>query len=238
VAGGAGNQPAGPGRRRAVLSGGASGAGHSAGGGGAARLAGDACEQDHPAGGVWEIRQALGDQAATPQYLETIGHVGYRFLAATRDGQAAAGAPHPAPAAVFVGRQGELAHLQDCLAQAQQGVRQLVFVMGEAGIGKTTLLRQLLDHLPPAGPVWVGRGQCTEQTGPGEAYLPLLEALSCLGRAPGGERWVAALRRAAPTWLVHLPMLLEAGEVEALQRRCTGRVATACCGSWSTRSPW
>lgn len=179
-------------------------------------------------GCVWEVRQALGDQAATPQYIETIGHVGYRFLAETRDGQAASGpdeapgASHPTPAALFVGRQAELAYLQSCLAQAQRGVPQLVSVMGEAGIGKTTLLRQLLDHLPPARPVWVGRGQCIEQAGPGEAYLPLLEALGRLGREPGGERGVAALRQAAPTWLVHFPMLMEASEVEALQRQMQG----------------
>jgi predicted ATPase len=177
---------------------------------------------------VWEIRQALGDQAAAPQYIETVGQQGYRFVAETRDGPVGSGpagtpgASHPAPAAVFVGRQAALADLQACLAQAQRGARQLLFVTGEVGIGKTTLVRQFLDHLPPAGPVWVGRGQCSEQVGPGEAYLPLLEALGRLGRAPGGAQLVAALRRAAPTWLVHLPMLVDASEVEALQRQVQG----------------
>src|SRR5215510_13634419 len=30
---------------------------------------------------LWEIRQALGDQAATPQYIEPVGRQGYRFVA-------------------------------------------------------------------------------------------------------------------------------------------------------------
>ena len=66
--------------------------------------------------------------------------------------------------------------------------------------------------------VWLGYGQCIEQYGAGEAYLPLLEALGRLGRGPDGERLVALLRQQAPSWLVHLPTLLSATEAEALQR--------------------
>src|SRR5262249_16870394 len=48
------------------------------------------------------------------------------------------------------------------------------------------------------------------QHGPGEAYLPVLEALGGLCREPGGERLVALLARRAPTWLAQLPWLPQA----------------------------
>ena len=157
---------------------------------------------------LWEIRQALGDQVATPQYIETVGQQGYRFVAQ----MAVPGADSSAPPSPFVGRQAELAGLQECLAQAQQGQPRLVFVTGDAGVGKTALVQQFLAQAQARGAVWVGQGQCIEHAGPGEAYLPLLEALGRCGRAPEGEQLLTALRRAAPTWLVHLPLLREAHE--------------------------
>ena len=61
-----------------------------------------------------------------------------------------------------------------------------------------------------------------EQHGAGEAYLPVLEALGRIGRAPGGEQFVAILHQYAPTWLVQMPALLAAEELETLQRRVVG----------------
>jgi predicted ATPase len=177
---------------------------------------------------VWEIRQALGDQVALPQYIETVGQQGYRFLAATRVGMAEStasgseGADPPASATPFVGRQAALATLQDCLAQTQRGMLQLVLVSGDLGVGKTTLVQQFLARLSAAGAIWVGQGQCVDHVGPGEAYLPLLDALGRLGQASGGERLVAALRRVAPLWLIQLPLLVETPELEALQRQVHG----------------
>jgi predicted ATPase len=61
-----------------------------------------------------------------------------------------------------------------------------------------------------------------EQHGAGEAYLPVLEALGRIGREPGGEPFVATLQQYAPTWLVQMPALITAAELEALQRRVVG----------------
>ena len=88
---------------------------------------------------IWELRQALGDQGATPQYIETVGRQGYRFCAAIRS----AGSATPL-AVPFVGRQAELALLQEVLDAAKGGEPHLVCVAGEAGIGKSTLVRQFL----------------------------------------------------------------------------------------------
>lgn len=177
---------------------------------------------------MWEIRQALGDSVAHPQYIETVGQQGYRFVAAPsedlteRSTADVEGAEPPTPAAPFVGRQSELAVLQDCLTRAQRGVPQLVLVAGELGVGKSTLVQQFLTRLLATAPMWVGQGQCIDHAGPGEAYLPLLQALSHLARGPGGERLIAALRQMAPMWLVQLPMLVQASELEMLQRQVQG----------------
>ena len=152
-------------------------------------------------------------------------------------------------APLLVGRDIELTHLHRLFAKAMNGERQVVFVTGEPGIGKTTLVEAFLLSLESnvhrlesnaprnsASPVptldarhqtldrrwWVGRGQCVEQHGAGEAYLPVLEALSRIGRSPDGEQLVTILRQCAPMWLVQMPVLVAAEEFEALQRRVIG----------------
>ncbi|MBI3801923.1 MAG: AAA family ATPase, partial [Deltaproteobacteria bacterium] len=113
----------------------------------------------------------------------------------------------------------EVAQLQQCFAHAQQGQRQVVLVSGEPGIGKTTLVNQFVARLTDSGSVWIGRGQCIEPYGQGEAYLPLLEALWRLHREPGGDRLRAVLHQHAPTWLAQLPALVDVAERMALQRQ-------------------
>jgi DNA-binding winged helix-turn-helix (wHTH) protein len=166
---------------------------------------------------IWEIRQALGDAGATPEYIETVGQQGYRFCAQTRRTDASMRLEAP-----FVGREAELAALRMALAEAQRGRLQLVFVTGDSGIGKTTLIHQFLSQAPATTPLRVGWGQCIEQFGAGEAYLPWLDALGGLGREPGGEHLSDALRHTAPMWLVHLPLLVQPGEMDGLQRRVQG----------------
>ncbi|MBI3246075.1 MAG: hypothetical protein HYZ50_06170 [Deltaproteobacteria bacterium] len=73
------------------------------------------------------------------------------------------------------------------------GERQVVFITGEPGIGKTavvdTFLLGIRDFRSPIldPSPWIGRGQCVEHYGTGEAYLPVLEALGQLSRQPDGE---------------------------------------------------
>jgi predicted ATPase len=112
--------------------------------------------------------------------------------------------------------------LHRALATALTGVRQLLFITGEAGLGKTTLVEAFLTALEASGPIWIGRGQCLDHYGAGEAYLPVLEALGRLCRGPGGKEVVALLGQQAPTWLVQMPSLVRASDLEALQRRIAG----------------
>ena len=90
----------------------------------------------------------------------------------------------------MVGCAAELARLHSWFAAAQRGARQLVFVTGEAGIGKTTVVDAFLATLAAQVPCWVAWGQCMAHYGVGEAYLPVLDALGRLGRGPaGGRSW-------------------------------------------------
>src|SRR5215813_6171854 len=189
-----------------------------------------------------ELRKTLGETAKAPQWIATVHRRGYRFVAPVTVGESATPteaptartapprAPAPAPALPsalegaptsvphLVAREAEVATLHQWLAQALQGERHLGFITGEAGIGKTTLVDTFVAQLAGQMPMWIGHGQCIEQYGAGEAYLPLLEALGQMGSTPDGPQMVALLRQRAPSWLLQLPALLSSDEYEALQR--------------------
>ena len=142
----------------------------------------------------------------------------------------------------LVGRDAELTHLSQWLEKALRGERHIGFVTGEPGIGKTTLVESFLRGLasenygiPLSHPqtldarsqtldasLWIGRGQCIEQYGAGEAYLPVLEALGRLCHEAEGEKVTKLLHRYAPTWLMQMPALLNDAERESLQRQVGG----------------
>jgi DNA-binding winged helix-turn-helix (wHTH) protein len=93
---------------------------------------------------ILEIRRALGDDPAAPRFIETVPRRGYRFVAPAPVGKEARRAP-----SVLVGRDGLLAQLEQRLARARAGERQMVFLSGEAGIGKTTVLEAFLTRAAP-----------------------------------------------------------------------------------------
>src|SRR4029450_10361532 len=189
-----------------------------------------------------ELRKTLGETAKAPQWIATVHRRGYRFVAPVTLGESAPPptaptgrtapplVPAPAPALPsalecaptsvphLVAREAEVATLHQWLAQALQGERHLGFITGEAGIGKTTLVDTFVAQLAGQMPLWIGHGQCIEQYGAGEAYLPLLEALGQMGRTPDGPQLVALLRHQAPSWLLQLPALLSPVEYEAVER--------------------
>ena len=121
-----------------------------------------------------------------------------------------------------VGREAELRRLQEHLERALEGTRQIVFVAGEPGIGKTTLVNLLLDNMHDSGSLWIGRGQCLEHRGIGEAYMPLLEALGRLCRGSDGQELIDLLADRAPTWLVQMPGLISVEQLTALQPKVLG----------------
>jgi DNA-binding winged helix-turn-helix (wHTH) protein len=173
---------------------------------------------------ISELRRALGDTRRTPRFIETVHGRGFRFMAEVREigderGDssgtrfAAVEDSGGEPGVHFVGRQAELRRLQECLRRAGQGERQLVFVTGEAGIGKTTLAEEFLRSPAARGPdVHVLRGQCVQQRGQREPYMPVLEALERILGSPAGPPLIPLFRRMAPCWYAQIPWLLSAAE--------------------------
>src|SRR5262249_49917850 len=106
-------------------------------------------------------------------------------------------------------------------ASAANGARQMVFVTGEPGIGKTTLLDEFVRRLDTTN-VLLAHGQCVDGYGTSEAYLPLLEAVERLCRESTSDDPVGLLRRLAPTWLLQLPRFLQSGEQDELRRMLAG----------------
>jgi len=188
---------------------------------------------------IGELRSALGDDSRTPRFLETVHRRGFRFIAPVT--QEADRSPPPIEIAsgwqpsardlrattseCFVGRDAELRHLTDRFAAAHAGDRQVVFVTGPAGVGKTALIDAFLASRAVGEhglPVWIGRAGCIEQHGPQEPYMPVLEALQRLVRPPNVERMIALMRRAAPLWLAQMPWLLGDAEEAALRQSLLG----------------
>lgn len=178
-------------------------------------------------GCIRELRRALGDDPKTPRIIETAHRHGYRFVAAVGAANESTAGERPRERDhAIVGRERDLGLLATTLARARAGERQLVMVAGEAGIGKTTLVDAFCAEIAAAGasgsPPWIARGQCLQQFGESEPYLPVLEALTRLAGSPGGRSLHAALRRHAPAWLVQMPALVEPAEAAELQRRLVG----------------
>lgn len=169
---------------------------------------------------IRDIRLALGDSAESPRFIEAVPKQGYRFIGTLyEDGDDTSSA---ALSAQSIGREAELLQLRTWLGKAAMGEPQLVFISGEPGIGKTTLIDMFLAQLPPDQPYLLARGQCVEHYRLGEAYMPILSAWEGLCREAAGERCRAILRQYAPSWLGQLPSLLSPAERATLSRELLG----------------
>jgi len=91
---------------------------------------------------------------------------------ATEPGESTEGRP---PDSVFVGREKEVKKLRSLMVKAKEGHGQTVLLMGEAGVGKTTLSERLRQFAELQG-LWVLKGQCLYQEGL-EPYLPYIDAI-------------------------------------------------------------
>jgi len=159
---------------------------------------------------IRELRKILGDDAKSPNFVETVHRRGFRFIAES----AASLKPTALPTVEFqdlhtqlFGRDAELALLDSKLDLARSGKRQIIFVTGEAGIGKTALVKLFLQEMRSKPDILIGWGQCIDQHGESEAYLPVLESIDRFARGPEGK-WVRqCLWRYAPSWIVLFPWM-------------------------------
>jgi DNA-binding winged helix-turn-helix (wHTH) protein len=119
-------------------------------------------------GYIRALREILEDDADAPRFIETVPRRGFRFIAplsttspvaSSQYSGVSRGQGSPSQLATdnwqlttpLVGREAELAQLCEGLAKAARGERQLVFVTGEPGIGKTTLVEAFLQSLESRG---------------------------------------------------------------------------------------
>jgi DNA-binding winged helix-turn-helix (wHTH) protein/tetratricopeptide (TPR) repeat protein len=169
------------------------------------------------------IRKVLGDRHDQPTFIETIPRRGYQFIAKiTEERGHEASSLLPDVESKIVGRETALAKLDDSLDQATRGKRQLLFISGEAGIGKTTLVDLFQLRAAQHEGIRIARGQCVEGFGGKEAYYPVLEAVGQLIRFANWPQIVEALSTRAPTWLIQFPSLLNPEQRAALQREIQG----------------
>jgi hypothetical protein len=124
----------------------------------------------------------------------------------------------------FVGREPEMKELDGHLRRAIEGSGFVVFITGEPGIGKTSIVDEFLRRSRRQYPGLVfARGRCVEQYGTGEAYLPFLDAISGLLTSYGRERTAALLRTHAPTWCLQFPsVFVSSGVWQDLQQETMG----------------
>jgi DNA-binding winged helix-turn-helix (wHTH) protein/RecA/RadA recombinase len=173
---------------------------------------------------IGELRAALDDSRGEPRCIETVPRRGYRWIGRARivprgsgGSVAAAGPPEAAPPSArselltptIVARDDDLARLDAVLARARSGRRQVVFVTGEAGAGKTTVVDHFVTRAGAAGTsVLVLHGQCLETSGLYEPYLPLLDGFERLARDPAtADTVVPVLQRFAPAWVAQIASL-------------------------------
>jgi DNA-binding winged helix-turn-helix (wHTH) protein/tetratricopeptide (TPR) repeat protein len=168
------------------------------------------------------IRKVLGDRPDKPEFIRTFPKRGYQFVAPVVDDRPTPTAPQRDTTKPFVDRRAVRARLESFLERAMVGERQIVFVTGDPGVGKTTFVDLLVQSAGLLPDLWIARGQCVEGFAGQEAYYPMLTALEHLVNAADDRRFVDALAKRAPTWLLQFPLLVKADQREALRRDTLG----------------
>lgn len=88
---------------------------------------------------------------------------------------------------IFVGRDKEISAMNRALSFALKGQTQVIFVSGEAGIGKTALIGEFAQQAQKKNTeLLVAAGSCDSQSGAGDPYLPFREILAMLAGDTAG----------------------------------------------------
>lgn len=172
---------------------------------------------------IRDIRAALEDDARKPKFIETLSRRGYRFIGKTvssspvfvqhRDG---------IRDRRLVGRDAALAQLTQSYRSCCDGRRELVFIVGEQGIGKTALCLEFIRRLEATQQSpYIAWGQCIEGYGGEAPYYPMIKAVADLC-ARTGEAVVNVLVAKAPTCIVQFSDLVTREQRLILEREVRG----------------
>jgi DNA-binding winged helix-turn-helix (wHTH) protein/predicted ATPase len=164
------------------------------------------------------IRRALDDSGAAQRVIQTVHGRGYRFIAplaaepvearAERAATTTSRSPNNSARSVpptVVGRDAEFDKLSALLERALGGAATFVFVAGESGVGKTTLVTAFANGQCETVRARVLRGHCSSEVDVTEPYLPLIDALRAATRSPFANDVDRVLRTRAPSWLARWP---------------------------------
>lgn len=187
---------------------------------------GRAVEESNLSVQIATLRKALGRVPGGERWIETLPRRGYRFVGPSHGAGPSVSSSeriksHDDDMNWCVGRSRELQALESWGQVAAQGRRQIVFVTGIAGIGKSTLINMMLEKSASRGAM-VLTGRCMERFGIDGGFAPLVDALAQHCRQACGKEMIDALRTTAPTWLLQLPHLIDDGEAKAFARDIFG----------------
>ena len=126
-----------------------------------------------------DIRKVLGDDPRCPRYIQSLPKRGYCFVASVcEDGPpVSTTSGMGATPQGLVGRDRELAALHAHLQQAAAGLRQIIFLTGESGVGKTALVDLFRGQLEQNQTATIALGQCIQGFAGRQDYYPLCDAL-------------------------------------------------------------
>lgn len=159
---------------------------------------------------IKQIRAALGDDGGEQTWIRTYPGFGYRFVSGMDSEPPSqpvlpAEPPLPAAARPFVGRRHELAMLRRAASESFEGRGRVIFVAGAAGIGKTRLCGEVVEHAVGWGARCLS-GRCHDGEG-----------------APSFWPWISLLRELAPMGGAAVRQVLQA----LLGFDATGNLANA-----------
>jgi predicted ATPase len=154
---------------------------------------------------VLDLRKVLGDDPGCPRFIQTLPKRGYCFVAQVADaaesGAASANEAQPAIPDGVVGREQELIRLQTLGQALACGQRQMVFITGDTGIGKSALVDAACHQMVAMLSASVTCGQCVEGLSKKEDYYAVMEILRQLCSSSSGGTAVRILTNMAPAWL-------------------------------------
>ncbi len=151
------------------------------------------------------LRKALGETRSGPRYIETVPKQGYRFVARLEPE-----IPESSKLADFpsvVERDHHMDALLGAFSRAHAGEPSVRFISGEAGLGKTTLVRAFKSRVHQLGRTVFACGTCIDHQSQSEPYFPIFDALGKMARSESRELFLGCLRIHAPTWTARMPAL-------------------------------
>jgi DNA-binding winged helix-turn-helix (wHTH) protein len=194
---------------------------------------GEVVSKDEIMAAVWP-NTIVGDAALTmqisqlrrvlePNWIQTVPGRGYRFTGTISAPSDLAAAPAQSPRTALlppsrpsaaadwrVGRDGPLELVQRLIGESRAGASRVIFIGGEAGIGKTTLVSMISEQLSLEN-ILILRGTAVELFGTNEAFLPLIDALRDGLRGSDGARLGSLMRSHAPLWQAQMPAVATTG---------------------------